>query len=73
MGGTLSVTLSDCFMNRMEKDVVIPLKPKFYCRYVDDTYNRRKKNQPDELFERMSKYHPNVNLTVEVNTVITMR
>ena len=47
MGGTLSVTQSDCFMNEMEKDVVIPLKPKFYYRYVDDTYNRRSKNQPD--------------------------
>ena len=51
----------------MEKDVVVPLKPKFYCRYEDDTYNRRNKNQPDELFERMNKYHPNINLTVEVN------
>ena len=67
MGHTLSVTLSDCFMNKKEKDVVIPLKLKFYCRYVDDTYNRRSKNRPDELFERMNKYHPNINLTVEIN------
>ena len=55
MGGTPPVTLSDFFMNKMEKDVVIPLKPKFYSRYVDDTNNRRKKNQPDELFERKNK------------------
>ena len=27
MGGTLSVVLSDCFMNKMEKDVIILLKP----------------------------------------------
>ena len=55
-------------MNKVEKVVVIPLKPKFYCRYLDDSYNRRNKNnQPDELFERMNKYHPNINLTVEVN------
>ena len=26
------------------------------------------KNQPDELFERMNKYHPNINFTVEVNS-----
>ena len=26
------------------------------------------KNQPDELFERMNKYHPNINVTVEVNS-----
>ena len=67
MGGTLSVTLSDCFMNKMEKDFVIPFKPKFYCRYVDDKYNRKNKNQPDELLQRMNKYHPNINLTVEIN------
>ena len=67
MSGTPSVTLLDHFMNKMEKDVVIPLKPKFYCRYVDDPYNRRNKNQPDELFQKMNKYHPNINLTVEVN------
>ena len=28
MGGTLSVILSDCFKNKMEKDVFIPLKLK---------------------------------------------
>ena len=52
MGGTLSMTLSDCFMNKMEKDVAIPFKPKFYCQYVDFTYNRRNKNQHNKLFER---------------------
>ena len=43
MGGTLSVTLSNCFMKKIEKDVVIPLKPNFYSRYVNHTYNRRTK------------------------------
>ena len=28
MGSTLSVTLSDCFMNKMERDIIFPLKPK---------------------------------------------
>ena len=54
-------------MYKMENDAVILLKLKFCCRHVDDTYNRRNKNQPDELFERMNKYHPNINLTLEVN------
>ena len=67
MGGTQSVTLSHYFMDKMEKDVVIPLKLKFYCRYVDEAYNRRNANQPDELFGRMNKYHPDINFTVEVN------
>ena len=26
MGDTLSVRLSDCFMNKMERDIVFPLK-----------------------------------------------
>ena len=67
MGGTLSVTLSDCFMNKMERDIILPLKPKFYCRFVDDTYRRRTKNEPDELFSKMNSYHPNIKLTIEIN------
>ena len=54
-------------MNKMEKYLIMPLKLKFYCRYVDDTCNRRNKNKSDEPFERMNKYHSNINLTIEVN------
>ena len=57
-------------MKKMEKDVVILLKPKFSCRYVNGTYKRKNENQPDELFKRMKKYHPNISLTVEVNPFI---
>ena len=67
MGGTLSVILSDCFMNKMERDIILPLKPKFYRRFLDDTYRRRKKNELDELFSKMNSYHPNINLTIEIN------
>ena len=42
MGGPLSVTFSDIFMIKMGNDLVIPTKPIFYCRYVDDIYNRIK-------------------------------
>ena len=48
-------------MCKMEDDVVTPLKPIFYKRYVDDTYLRRKKNTTDELFE---------GLTLTMNTEI---
>ena len=44
MGDTLSVVLSDCFMNKMERNVVIPLKPTFYKRFVDYIYRGRKRN-----------------------------
>ena len=40
----------------MENDVVAPIKPLFYKRYVDDTYVRRKKNTKDELFEKLNTY-----------------
>ena len=53
-------------MNKMEKDVVIPFKPKFYKRFVDDIYRRRKRNEPDELFDKMNSYHPNIKLTIEI-------
>ena len=66
MGGPVSVVMSGCFMNKMEREVVIPMQPKFYKRYVDDTYNRRKKNSPDLLFQRLNSYHINIRFTLEV-------
>ena len=66
MGGTLSMVLSDCFMDKMEKDVVTPLKPKFYKRFVDDNYKQRKRNEAGELFDKMNSYHPNIKLTIEI-------
>ena len=42
MGGPLSVTFSEIYMVKMENDVVIPSKPIFYCRFVDDIYSRHK-------------------------------
>ena len=49
------------------KGKILPLKPKFYRRFVDHTYRRRKKNEPDELFSKMNCYHTNINLTTEIN------
>ena len=67
MGGPISVALSIIFCEKMEFDAVKPLKPKLYKRYVDDTYTKRIKNQPDKLFEKLNNYHPNIKLTIEVN------
>ena len=53
MGGPISVVFADIYMCKMEDDVVTPLKPIFYKRYVDDTY-LRKKNATDELFEKLN-------------------
>ena len=67
MGGPLSVIMSNIFMTKLELDVVVPHNPQFYKRYIDDMITRRKKNVPDLLFQKMSSYHRNINLTVELN------
>ena len=69
MGGPLSVTFSDIFMIKMENDIVIPMKPIFYRRYVDDIYSRRKKNIGDSLFKALNSYHKNIKLTIEINPI----
>ena len=52
---------------KVEFDVVKPLKPKLYRRYVDDICSKRIKNQPDKLFEKLNNYHLNIKLTIDVN------
>ena len=69
MGGPLSVTFSDIFMIKMENDTVIPMKPIFYRRYVDDIYSRRKKNIEDSLFKALNSYHKNIKLTIEIDPI----
>ena len=67
MVGPILLVLSNIFCVKMEFDVVKPLRPKLYKRYVDDVYSKRIKNQPDKLFEKLNNYHPNIKLTIEVN------
>ena len=67
MGGPLSVPLSDIHMIRMETDVVVPIRPIFYKRYIDDIYNRRQKNTSDVLYDALNNYHPKIKLTIETN------
>ena len=43
----------------MENDIVIPTKPVFNRRYVDDIYNKRKVNIEDSLFKALNSYHEN--------------
>ena len=66
MGGPLSVTFSDIFMVKMENDIVIPSKPIFYRRIVDDIYSRWKLGD-NVLFDLLNSYHSNIQLTIEVN------
>ena len=67
MGGSLYFTLSDIWMVKMENDIVIPHKPIFYKRYVDDIINRRKKHEEDLLLKKLNNFHPKIRLTIEIN------
>ena len=67
MGGPLSVILADIFMTKLEKDVVLPMNPSFYKRFVDDVITKRIKDQPDHLFKKLNEYHHKIKFTCEVN------
>ena len=67
IGGPISVVLSNIFCVKLEFDVVKPLEPKLYKRYVADIYSKRIKNQQDKLFRKLNNYHPNIKLAKEIN------
>lgn len=67
MGGAMSVVMANIYMAKLERDIVTPMKPLFYLRYVDDCYVRRKKNTQDLLFLKLNEYHPNIKFTIEEN------
>ena len=67
MGGPLFVTFSGIYMVKIENYVVIPLKPIFYRRFIHDLYSRQKIGD-NVLFDRLNNYHPNIKLTIEVNS-----
>ena len=62
MGGPISVVFSGFYVSKME-DTVAPMKQRFCKRYVDDTYIRKKKNEPDSLFEKLNSYHLNIKIS----------
>lgn len=67
MGNPLSPVLANIFMAKLEADVVAPHQTAFYDRYVDDCFSKKVKDKPDELLEKLNKYHPNITFTAEEN------
>ena len=53
----------------MEIDAAHPLKPMFYSRYVDDVYNRHRKDEFDGVFRALNNYHENIKLTIEIKYI----
>ena len=62
----LSVTFSEIYLVKRKNGVVLPFKPSFYRRFIDDIYSRRKLGD-NVLLDRLNNYHPNIKLTIEVN------
>ena len=54
-------------MVKMEVEVIRPLKPLFYNRYVVNIYNKRKKNEFDKVYYALNNYHENIKLTIEIS------
>ena len=50
-------------------DIVIPTKPIFYLRYVNNIDNRKKKNVEDSLFKALNSCHKNIKLTIEIDPI----
>ena len=65
IGGPLSKTFADIFMVKLERDVVVTRNPPLYRRYVDDTFNRRKKGVKDDPLEALNSYHLNIKFTMK--------
>ena len=59
--------LVNMHMARDENEVVKPMKPTLYKRFVDDICSRRNKLQQHALFEVLNNFHLKLKLTVEVN------
>ncbi|XP_066920538.1 uncharacterized protein [Clytia hemisphaerica] len=67
MGGPLSVILADIYMTKIENEIVRPLNPSFYYRYVDDIITKRKKNRRDNLFKKLNSKKSKLKFTCEID------
>ena len=38
----------------------------FYKKFIDDSINRREKNKPDELFNKLNSYHQKIKFTIKI-------
>ena len=57
-------------MTKTEREVVNPSKSKFHKRFVDGIINRRNKNEPGDLLQKLNNSHPNMKYTVELKPEI---
>ena len=55
MHAAISVIMSGIHMKTMENDFVVPLNPKLYKCYVDDTITKRKKNATETKLQKRTQ------------------
>ena len=65
MGNPLSPVLANIFMAKLEFDVVRPLTHRFTTGMFMIVSPKRKKDNPDDLLERLNSSHPSIVSTVE--------
>ena len=73
MGWPLSIIFFDIYRHfrhsssffKTEQEVVKTTNPRFYKRFADDIISKKKKDQPDLLFENLYNNHPNIKSTIE--------
>ena len=65
MGGPLSVIFFGIYVTKTKEEVVKPTNQSFYKRFVDEIISKKKKDQPDLLFENLNNHHPNIKCTIE--------
>lgn len=63
-GRPLYVTFSDVYMTKTKDKNLKPANPRFHKRFVPDIFSKKKKDQPDLLFENLNNHHPNINYNI---------
>lgn len=61
---TLCYWVTCTYIVKLENDTVTQT---LYRKYVEDTFNKRKVKTSDILFEKLNKYNPKIELTIELN------
>ena len=68
MGGCLSLTIANLFVNMLEDTVVKKFvkqgKIKFWKRYADDIISIAKKDSTDQIFNKLNSWDPSLNFTI---------
>ena len=68
MGSPISPVIADLVMEETEETAIAtaPHPPKWWFRYVDDSYTCLKKDQVDEFHQHLNSINPSIQFTLEL-------